>query len=141
MKRGLTILALLALLPSLCMAQRTCHTQNGESQHFRRVFFAMMAADQGTFRTKYSLPLVDSTQITLVSDSTVCARAGQALDSLARVWEPTAPGPASTAPLYVFKIGTMSYALVDAEYIDDDDFEAILFFGSDWSYKGSSVSQ
>jgi hypothetical protein len=135
------ILCVLLASSKVLGAQHTCHAASGDSNHFLRVINAMMTADQQPLRTTFGLPLVTSSQITLVTDPTVCGRAGQALDSLARAWVPTSPGlPPSTTPLYVFQIGT-SYGLVDLESANENDADFIYFFGSLWNHTGIGASQ
>jgi hypothetical protein len=122
-------------------AQTTCHAASGDSDHFLRVVRTMMASDQQPIRTRFSLPLVTPSQVVLVSDPAVCARAGQALDSLANRWVPRSPPlPPSTVPLYVFQVGG-SYGVVDLASLNANDGDFIFFFGSLWNYSGVAFSQ
>lgn len=137
----IAFLGLAVVSANIVGAQTTCHAASGDSDHFLRVIQAMMAADQQPVRTSFSLPLVTSSQISLVSDPSVCARAGQALDSLANAWVPRSPPlPPSTTSLYVFQIGT-SYAVVDLISPNENDADFVYFFDSLWSYTGVGASQ
>jgi len=119
-------------------AQQTCHRADVNSAHFIQTLVAMMdtAAARAALRTKLQLPVVSASQITLVTDSTVCARAGQAADSVFKVWEPSATLDPTTAPLYVIKVGT-SYAVTDLNNVDDGESDFVFIFGPLWEYRGS----
>jgi len=99
-----------------------------------------MDADMSDFRTSYNIPLVTSSQIILVTDSTTCARAGQAMDAFASTIDPTSR-PAATTPLFVFQIGTQSFAVVDLLSPNDNDADFIYLFDSLWNFKGVSFVQ
>lgn len=137
--RTLTAFVFLFLMSDHASAQSRCRAADTDSNHFLRVINRMMGSDWAAYRTSFSLPLVTPTQITLASDSTVCARADQAMDAHARTVDP-APRPASTIPLYVFQIGT-SYAVVDLLSPNDNDADFIYFFGPSWNFTGVSFSQ
>lgn len=119
-------------------AQQTCHRADVNSAHFIQVLLAMMdtAAARTALRTSLQLPVVPASQITLVTDSTVCARAGQAADSVFKVWEPSSTLDPTTAPLYVIKVGT-SYAVTDLNNVDDGESDFVFIFGPLWEYRGS----
>lgn len=119
-------------------AQQTCHRADVNSAHFIQTLVAMMdtAAARAALRTRLQLPVVTASQITLVTDSTVCARAGQAADSVARVWEPSMTLDPTTDPLYVIKVGT-SYAVIDLNNVDDGESDFVFIFGPLWEYRGS----
>lgn len=141
LQSGFAVLCVLLASSKVVGAQHTCHAASRDSDHFIRVINAMMAPDQQPVRTRFGLSLVTSSQITLASDPTVCTRAGQALDSLARAWVPTSPGlPPSTTPLYVFQIGT-SYGVVDLDSVNENDADFIYFFGTLWNHTGTAASQ
>jgi hypothetical protein len=120
-------------------AQSTCRAADGESARFLGVLTRMMQADEAGLRTSMSVSLVDTSQIVLVTNSTVCVQAGQALDSLAYAINPVTHSPASI-PLFVFQIGT-SYAIVDLLSPNANDAEFIHFFSSSWQYTGTSFVQ
>jgi len=99
----------------------------------------MMSPEGARLRTKVGVPQVDSSQVTLVSDPVLCARAGQALDSLATVWSPTSHGPhPSTVGLYVFRLGT-SYGVIYLPPSNTGDGDPIMFFDTSWAYTGTSL--
>ena len=80
-----------------------------------------------------NLPLVQSSEIALVSDPTICARAGVAIDSVAQDSDPTQTlSPPSSTPLYVFKIGS-SFGVFDGT-VENDHFAFMFFFGPVWQF-------
>lgn len=117
-------------------AQASCHAADRNSAHFIQTVKAMMDSSQSGMRAQLQLPVVAASQIVLVADTTVCARAGLAADSLVRVWNPDAtftPGPFS---LYVIQVGT-SYAVVDKSSPPAGEFDWVFFFGPLWEYRGA----
>lgn len=126
--------ALVLASPADLSAQHTCKTADAVSSEAIRILKIMMGPDQAAARTKFGLPLVDPSQITLATNSTLCGQAGTALDSLATAWTGTTPA-ASTAPLYVFQIGT-TFAVVDPGDLGRSDHDYVWFFGASWNYKG-----
>lgn len=137
---ALICVMLLGFSPTLG-AQNTCRAADSHSQHFIRVMQAMMAPEHGPIRTSFALPLVSPSQIVLETDPVVCARAGEALDSLGRTWDPNAPVlPPDTIALYVIRVGT-SYAVIDLESQNDNDADFIFYFGPTWNHTGVGVSQ
>ena len=117
------------------MAQSTCHVADRNSARFIQGLNAMMDSSQAAFRAKLQMPLVNSSQIVLVSDSATCARAGLATDSIVKVFVPGATPPPSTDPLYVIKVGT-SFALADLNSPSVEHFQWVFFFGPLWEYRG-----
>jgi hypothetical protein len=84
-------------------------------------------------RNGLGLPLATSSEITLVSDSTICAHAGVAIDSVALDSDPTQMlSPASSAPLYVFRIG-QAFGVFDGT-VHNDHFAFMFFFGPVWEF-------
>src|SRR6266404_6422169 len=84
---------------------KTCHAADNESAKVIRAVNALMKPESASLRTRLALPFASPSQIVLVSDSTICAQAGQALDSLARAWAPSQPQPpANSNPLYVVQV-------------------------------------
>src|SRR5215216_5878708 len=113
--KKLLFLCAFTMVGTRVAAQTTCHAADAKGDNLRRSIQSMMTPQSGALRTTLAIPLVDSSQIVLVSDTLICARAGQVLDSLATVWAPTSHGPhPSTGALYVFNVGT-SYAVI---YVD-----------------------
>jgi len=112
--------------------QAICH---GADEHSASVIYQinrMMDSSGAQARVDFGVPLVPSSEITLVADSATCARAGQAVDSVLHVWNPTATIPAWQTPLYVFKIGT-SYAAMDRSTPSQDAYW-VMFFTSGWAF-------
>jgi hypothetical protein len=137
--RTLTAAAFLLLISDSASAQSRCRPADTNSAHFVRIFNLMMMPEHSISRTSNHLPLVKSSQISLVTDSTVCSRAGQAMDSLGYARDGVTRPP-STIPLFVFQIGT-SHAVVDLLSPNDNDADLIYFFGPSWRFGGISFSQ
>lgn len=112
--------------------QATCHAADDHSAAVIHAITRMMDSDQAQARSDFGVSLVPLSQITLVSDSATCARAGEAVDSVLHVWNPTATIPPWQIPLYVFKIGT-SYAAMDRSTPNQDAYW-IMFFTSAWAF-------
>jgi hypothetical protein len=132
--RTLTIFFSAFFLATPGWGQATCHVADENSAAVIHQITRMMDSDVGQTQTRleFGVPLVPPSEITLVSDSATCARAGQAIDSLLHVWNPTATVPPWPAPLYVFKIGT-SYAAMDRSDTNADSYW-VIFFTSAWAF-------
>jgi len=116
--------------------QNTCQGVDRTSAVFLANFRGMMSASGAGLRARFSLPSVPPSEIILVTDPATCARAGQAADSVMTSWDPTDPPIATTAPLYVIKIGT-SYAVVDVSDPDpNDEYASVFVFGPGWVFRG-----
>jgi hypothetical protein len=116
----------------------TCQGENIQSDHRLRILRAEMKDTAGANRT-FKLPPVEPSKIVLASDPRICLRAGEAIDSLSRVWNPKPPKhPIPTSPIYVFEIGS-SHVVSSSHGGDEDD--AMFFFDSLWRYTGVAVSQ
>lgn len=83
-------------------------------------------------RMAFRLPLVRPTEVHVVSDPAICARAVQAMTPLRK------SGRRPYTSLRVYQIGT-SYATIDTE--TDGDYDAIYFFDSTWHMSGSEFAQ
>jgi hypothetical protein len=135
--RLLSVSVVLSLSSFPVRAQNTCHAADMNSARFIQSLNSMMAPDASAFRAKLQMSLVSPSQIVLVSDSTTCARAGLAQDSIVKIWVPTARHPPTTAPLYVIQIGT-SFAVADLNSPrSGSEYGMVLIFGPLWEYRGS----
>jgi hypothetical protein len=126
-----------SFLVALCLARPTFGqaTRHTADQHSADVIYQinqMMDSGQAQARLDFGVALVTPSEITLAADSATCARAGQAVDSLLHVWNPTATIPAWQTPLYVFKIGT-SYAAMDRTTPNRPEYW-VIFFSSAWAF-------
>jgi hypothetical protein len=117
-------------------AQNTCHAADQYSARFIQGINAMMDSSSSVLRTNLQMPLVASSAIVLISDSTVCARAGFASDSIVRVIVPGASHPPTTASLYVIGVGS-SFAVADLNSPADHHPDIVFFFGPLWEYRGA----
>jgi len=128
------VLLTLASLP-LQAQSRTCHAANDTSANVIKAVNAMMTPQAGSLRSQAGIPLVSSSEIVLVTDASICARAGQALDSLAYAWAPTQPAsPANSDALYVIQLGS-DYAVVDPPSAKLEHFGLILYFSGVWALR------
>jgi hypothetical protein len=128
------IISLVSFIGVSARAQSTCHAADRRSDHFISVVNRMMGADRGPTRASIGLPLVDTSQVTLVSDPAICARAGQALDSLNHALRPeVAIPPPDTLPLYVLRVGSF-YAVADLNYPSSNHYDFLFFFGALWQF-------
>jgi hypothetical protein len=133
------IVSILSVRGNAILAQSTCHAQDQRSDHFIAVVKQMMGPDGAPARAHLGLGIVDTTQILIVSDSAICARAGQALDSLNLALNPGATiPPPDTLPLYVLQVGS-SFAVADLNYSSTNDFDHLFFFTSLWQFMNVGV--
>jgi hypothetical protein len=114
---------------------KTCHAADDESANVIRAVNALMKPESEPLRTRFGVPFVSPSQIALVTDSTICARAGQALDSLAGSWAPNQPQPpANSNPLYVVQVGSY-FAVVDENGPPPDQSQFIFYFSPLWEFR------
>lgn len=114
---------------------KTCHGADGESAHVISAVNALMKPESASIRTRFGVPFASASQITLVTDSAVCARAGQALDSLARAWAPNQPQPpADSDPLYVVQLGS-DFAVVDGTTAPTEHYKLVFYFSPLWEFR------
>ncbi len=130
--RILTICLSAFFLVRPVFGQATCHAADDNSAAVIYQISLMMDSSHAQARSEFGVPLVQPSDIALVSDSATCARAGQAVDSLLHAWNPTATIPPWSTPLYVFKIGT-SYAAMDRSTPNQSAYW-VLFFTSTWAF-------
>lgn len=125
----------LSATPVMVQAQNACHPSDDNSSRVISMINGLMTPALSAGRDSAGLPLATPAEIMLVTDSVVCARAGRAVDSVVRVWNPnTQVPPGSTAPLYVFKIGS-SFGVLDLNSPNQDAHRIfLLFFSALWGY-------
>lgn len=86
-------------------------------------------------RRKLGIPAVPATQIYLVSDTTTCSRARQALDSLVHATNPSAPA-LSFPSIYVFAVGAAIAVDLPANP-NAPGRPVMLFDGTTWRFLGA----
>ena len=120
---------------AVARSQATCHAADEKSARIIATLSAIMAPEHAAGRDSLGLPTATPSQISLVTDSATCVRAGQATDSIVRVWNPTTTvAPGRLAPLYVFKIGT-SFGVIDFDSPNPSaHWMFLMFFGPLWNY-------
>ena len=134
--RNVVIIGVLAALPHVGSAQTaTCRTADVTSGRLVGMVKGMMEPKDSALRRILGVPLVATSQVTLTTDAAVCARAGQALDSLGHALAPNEPPiPPFDDPLYVVKIGS-SFAVVDTNALPHGHRYLVFYFGPLWEFK------
>lgn len=129
---GMPLFAALVVYPAALHAQSaTCNQPDSVSNHLIAYLNTVMG--DSALRNSLSLPLATSSEITLVSDPTICARAGAAIDSVSLDSDPTQTlSPPLSTPVYVFRIGS-SFGVFDGT-VQNDHFAFFFFFGSLWGF-------
>lgn len=130
--RAISILLSGLFLARPTFGQATCHAADKHSADVIYQINRMMDSSEAQARLNFGVPLVALSEISLVADSATCARAGEAVDSLLHVWNPTATIPPWQTPLYVFRIGT-SYAAMDRSTPNRPEYW-VIFFTSAWAF-------
>jgi hypothetical protein len=109
MQRSTRLLILLATFIGTASAEleaqtAPCHQPDSASAQIITYLDGIMSQDSAE-RHALRLPIATPAQISLVSDTAICARAGAVLDSVRIDSDPNQPSPPpSGAPLYVFTI-------------------------------------
>jgi hypothetical protein len=83
-----------------------------------------------SYRKSLGLTATTDSAIVLVSDSTLCARAGQAMDSVSLADDPSQALPPWTHPIYLLKIGP-AYG-VRSSIDQTGHYNFVFFFDSLW---------
>ena len=122
---------------SFCFSTRavaqgaTCHSADAVSSSLLGLFKKLMGADSG-YRKSLGLYQTPDSAITLVTNPTVCARAGQAVDSVSLADDSTQSLPPYSHPIYVFRIGS-SYGVRNSP-APNQHHDFVMFFGTLWQY-------
>jgi hypothetical protein len=112
----------------------TCHAADGGSANVIRAVNALMKPELESLRTRFGVPFASASQIALITDPRICARAGQALDSLASAWAPSQPQPPENSnPLYVVQLGSY-FAVVDHSGPSLEHYHLIFYFSPLWKF-------
>ncbi len=136
MRKILALLGAVILLSADSVSgQAVCASADHKSHHLIGVLKNMMESDAAAARDSVGLPLVSMSEIVLVSDPKVCARAGQAADSVFRTWSPGATFT-KNPPLYVIRVGT-SFVIADLSAPPNpyDEFNTVFIFGPRWEFR------
>lgn len=134
----LTSLSVAAYSGNAFAQNSRCAPADKVGNHLVGMIQSLMTPADSTTRNRLGLPLVAPSIVALVSDTTVCARARQAMDSLAHATNPQDPEPASsTAPLYVVSIG--DWFGVYERNVGIEEPTLIFFFRSLWDYASVAV--
>jgi len=127
--------AVILLSADSVSGQAVCASADPKSHRLIGVLKNMMESDAAAARASVSLPLVSMSELVLVSDPKVCARAGQAADSVFRTWSPGATFT-TNPPLYVIRVGT-SFVVADlsAPPNPHNEFDTVFVFGPRWEFR------
>jgi hypothetical protein len=121
--------------PGFGQSNATCHGADDFSGHLVAMVQGLMDPGHTALRTKLGAPLVSPSEVTLATDPSICQRAGQALDSIGRVFAPGQPDPpASSNPLYVVQIGS-SFAVLDRNVPVPQHYYYVFYFGPLWEFR------
>lgn len=128
--------ACVVAVASSCMRDATkCHGPDWTSEVLVNGFKSINSSADSVSRKKLSLPIVPPSEIAIVTDPKVCARAVEAADSVVAKWNPSAISPGGAYKIYVIRIGT-SHAIVDLTP-PTSHYAAVLVFGPRWEYRGT----
>ena len=122
------------LLPSFASARGQgppCHRADAVSDALIAGIKDLVGRDPSRRKALKLAPAADST-ISLVVDARVCARAGQAVDSVALDDDPTQVFGPPTDPIYVFRIGAAHGVRLSGG--PGSHFDVVMFFGPSWEY-------
>jgi hypothetical protein len=109
----------------------TCHPADGVTQQYRSIIGATITDDYR--RRAFRLDSVNSEDVRLVSDPTVCAKAGRVLAAMKK-----RPSRSYAGPLNVYQVGT-SFGVIDEH--TGGDYDGVYFFDSNWRLSGSQFAQ
>ena len=108
-----------------------CHRADQVSDALIAEIKKLMGKDSSR-RKALRLALAADSTIAVVADSRVCARAGQAVDSVALDEDPTQVLKPAVNPIYVFRIGASHGVRFSGGA--DSHFNFVMFFGPSWEY-------
>lgn len=113
---------------------QACRPADARSDRMISTLDRLMNGNKKDTLTRISLllPIVPPSQIVVVTDSAVCARAIQVLDSIIHITNPDAPANIPPRPLYVINIG--SFIAISDPNDQSDGHMAIDFFDATWKW-------
>ena len=139
MMRTLASMGMLACAASVTPSAHTCQGENIQSDHLLRILRTEVR-DTAAANKTFKLPPIDPSKVALVSDPRICLRAGEAIDSLSRVWSAKPPKHrTSTSPIYVFQVGSSHVVSSGSTAGSGDD--TMFFFDSLWRFTAAGVSE
>lgn len=123
------------LWPRVATLAQSCIAANDTStEMIRRINGIMSGSTQDEKgRIALGLPRVTPSEVVLVTDSTVCARGLQVLDSLVKASNPRAPAVMPPRNVYVIRVGTYT-AVADRTKLSHGGYMSINFFDPNWSF-------
>lgn len=136
MKTRALSLALASLLVANSAGAQSCMPADSLSTDMLAEIKRLMAPGN-VVRTTLQLPSVDTSQITLVTDDSVCAAGLVALDSLVHATNPDADASIPARNLYVVSIGGYK-GIVDPD-ASAGEWLPIYFFDALWTYVSTVI--
>jgi hypothetical protein len=134
MKTLLLVLIIASGAPVSRLSAQACKPADARSGRIIASLNSLMTGSSKDSLTRKSLrlPNVPVSEIAIVADSAVCARAMYVLDSVVHVTNPDAPAHIPPRPLYVLRIG--SYLAVTDPGDRGYDHMIINFFDAAWTW-------
>jgi hypothetical protein len=127
----------------LATGSNTCSTHPALPRHSAghvRILASMLSADRKAGRSTFGFPPPDSSQIRLVTDTGLCAKADSALyDALIKMGGTKSSDVADNGILYLYQVGSL-YAVTDLEQSPWGDLTftpIFFFFDPQWHYLGN----
>jgi hypothetical protein len=120
-------------VPAALQAQTICRGSDRTSVNLIQQIASMLTVGD-PLRVSLTVPVVPSSQVTLVSDSTICSRALQVQDSVIAESDSDYTAPFPTRTLYVIKIGTY-YASLDT-HDNTSEWKSVYFWDDHWRFLG-----
>ncbi len=126
-------LLFLICLPATLQAQTVCRASDATSANLVQQITSMLTVGDA-LRISLTVPVVSSSQVTLVSDSTLCGRALQVQDSVISASNSAYTAPFPSRTLYVVKVGTY-YASLDT-HDNTAEWKSVYFWDDHWRFVG-----
>jgi hypothetical protein len=133
--RLLALVVLVALVLDSCFTSRnTCRGANGwHSEHFINGLRSSTKAGSPFHSGRLSIPVVPPSDVSLVTDPAICARAYAAIDTLTATWAPVSPAESAPDPgIYLIKVGDW-HAIVPLE--QQEHYTSVFIFGPRWDFR------
>lgn len=134
MKTRMLILIGTFAIAARANAQSCIAANDTSAEMIRRINGIMSGTVQDEkARSALQLPLVTPAQVFLVTDSVTCTRGLQALDSVVKASNPSAPAVMPSRSVYVIKVGNYT-AVADRLVHTKGGYLSINFFDPNWAF-------
>lgn len=126
------------LLPLIAHAQSMCRPIEGKVDAVQKQFVRLVTATDSITvhtRTVLQLPAAQSSDVVVVTDTTLCQSAASALTAV------TASDPNPTIwPVWVLKIGTSRYVVFSPDYDQSGEFSDYYIFDTSFNFLVAKTS-